>query len=141
MFKKIHSNRDPRDTLYSELKKEFSVYVEKGNDAFQSMIRGYPRFFFALMIALLTASLTLAVVLHHKLVPPDKISKVPKVQSAPVSAGLDNILAAGNALKQSIRLRSQVDSITAKRILTKTDSLALLQDLDSLQHIRIHLPN
>jgi hypothetical protein len=31
---KIHSNRDPRDTLFSELKKEFSVYVDKGNSRF-----------------------------------------------------------------------------------------------------------
>lgn len=141
MFKKIHSNRDPRDTLYSELKKEFSVYVDKGNGAFKSLICGYPRFIFGLMIAFLAASLILAVALHHKMVPPDKAAKVPKAQPAPVSAGFDNIMAAGNALKQTIRLRRQVDSITGKKTLTKADSLLLLHDLDSLQHIRINLPH
>src|ERR1700755_753226 len=109
MFKKIHSNRDPRDTLYSELKKKFSVYVDKGNGAFKSLICGYPRFFFGLMIALLAASLVLAIALHPKMVPPDKISQLPKVQPAPVTTGFDNIMAAGSALKQTIRLRRQVD--------------------------------
>jgi len=141
MFKKIHSNRDPRDTLYSELIKEFSVYVDKGNGAFKSLICGYPKFIFGLMIALLAASLILAVALHHKMVPPDKAAKAPKAQPAPVSAGFDNIMAAGNALKQTIRLRRQVDSITGKKTLTKADSLLLLHDLDSLQHIRINLPH
>jgi hypothetical protein len=141
MFKKIHSNRDPRDTLYSELKKEFSVYVDRGNDAFKSLVCGNPRFFFGLMIALLTGSLILAVALHHKLIPPDKVAKAPKVQPVPLREGLDNIMAAGNALKQTIRLRRQVDSITGKKTLTKKDSLTLLRDLDSLQHIHINLPH
>jgi hypothetical protein len=141
MFKKIHSNRDPRDTLYSELRKEFSVYADKGNNAFKSLICGYPRFFFGLMITLLAASLVFAVVLHHKMLPKDEVRKTQKARPVPVSEGFDNIMAAGTALKQTIRLRRQVDSITGKKTLTKTDSLALLHDLDSLQHIRIRLPH
>jgi hypothetical protein len=141
MFKKIHSNRDPRDTLYSELKKEFSVYVDKGTVVFKSMICGYPRFVFGLMIALLIASLTLAVALHHKILPEKKVATTSKNGTPPVNEGFDNIMAAGMALKQTIRLRRQVDSITARKGLTKSDSLTLLRDLDSLQHIRINLPH
>jgi hypothetical protein len=141
MFKKIHSNRDPRDTLYSELKKEFSVYVDKGNSVFKSLVCGYPRFFFGLMIALLVASLILTVTLHHNLLPKDHVAAAPKHGPVPVNEGFDNIMAAGAALKQTIRLRRQVDSVTAKKTLTKTDSLTLLRDLDSLQHIRITLPH
>jgi len=141
MFKKIHSNRDPRDTLYSELKKEFSVYVDKGNSVFKSLVCGYPRFFFGLMIALLVASLILAVAMHHKMLPKDGVATVPKTRAIPVNEGFDNIMAAGLALKRTIRLRRQVDSITAKKTLTQTDSLTLLRDLDSLQHIRITLPH
>jgi hypothetical protein len=141
MFKKIHSNRDPRDTLYSELKKEFSVYVDKGNNVFKGLVCGYPRFAFGLMIALLAVSLILAIALHRKLLPKEQVAKTRKARPIPVNEGFDNIMAAGAALKQTIRLRRQVDSITAKRILTKPDSLTLLRDLDSLQHIRITLPH
>ena len=141
MFKKIHSNRDPRDTLYSELKKEFSVYVDKGNVVFKSVVCGYPRFVFGLMIALLIASLILAVALHHKMLPEKKIATSSKNVAPPINEGFDNILAAGMALKQTIRLRRQVDSITARKALTKADSLILLRDLDSLQHISINLPH
>ena len=31
MCKRLHSNRDPRDTVYSELKKEFSPYFGKAD--------------------------------------------------------------------------------------------------------------
>ncbi len=138
MFKKIHSNRDPRDTLYSELKKEFSVYVRKGNGFFKRVIRHYPRFVFGFMIVLLAASLILAVALHHEMLPKDRKAKPPKPGAAPVTEGFDNIMAAGVALKKTIQLRRQVDSITARKTLSKTDSLTLLQDLDSLQYIRIN---
>src|SRR3569833_2289355 len=99
MFKIIHSNRDPRDTLYSELKKEFSVYVDKGNSVFTNLICSYPRFVFALMITLLTASLIVAVMLHHKMPPKDKVSKNSSVRKSPVNDSFDNIMAAGTALK------------------------------------------
>lgn len=141
MFKRIHSNRDPRDTLYSELKKEFSVYVDKGNGAFKRLACAYPRFIFGLMIALLVASLILAIALHRNMLPEDQVTKTQKARPVPVGEGFDNIMAAGAALKQTIRLRRQVDSITAKRTLSKPDSITLLRDLDSLQHIRINLPH
>jgi hypothetical protein len=140
MFKKIHSNRDPGDTLYSELKKEFSAYVDKGDVVFKSLVCGYPRFVFGLMIALLIASLILAVALH-KILPEKKVATTSKNVAPPINEGFDNIMAAGVALKQTIRLRRQVDSITARKTLTKSDSLILLRDLDSLQHIRINLPH
>jgi hypothetical protein len=140
MFKKMHSNRDPRDTLYSELKKEFSVYVDKGNIVFKSLVCGYPRFVFGLMITLLIASLILAVALHHTMMPEEKGARTSKNVAPTVNEGFDNIMAAGVALKQTIRLRRQVDSITAGKALTKVDSLTLLRDLDSLQHIRISRP-
>ena len=139
MFKKIHSNRDSRDTLYSELKKEFSVYVGKGKGIFKSLICSYPRSVFLLMTALLVASLIIAVGLHYKMVLVDRTAKQTKARPAPAKEGFDNIIAAGIALKQTIRLRRQVDSITARKTLTKTDSLILFQALDSLQHIRINL--
>ncbi|SDE84218.1 hypothetical protein SAMN05216464_11012 [Mucilaginibacter pineti] len=139
MFRKIHSNRDPRDTLYRELRKEFSVYAEKGNNFGKQFAAKYPRLLFGLMTALLLASAVLAVWLHPKMVPPEKVKVKPR--SEVLNSSFDQILAAGAALKTTIHLRRQVDSITAKRVLTKADSLTLVQDLDSLQHIRLTLPH
>ena len=139
MFRRIHSNRDPRDTLYSELKKEFSVYADKGNQFSKQLAAKYPRFLFSLMAALLLASAVLAVILHPKMVPLEKIKARP--QSEVLNNGFDHILAAGAALGQTIRLRRQVDSITAEKVLNKSDSITLVRDLDSLQHIRLTLPH
>jgi len=139
MFRKIHSNRDPRDTLYSELKKEFSVYADKGNQYSKRLAAKYPRFLFGLMTALLLASAVLAVWLHPKMVPPEKSKARP--QSEVLNSSFDHILAAGAALKTTIHLRRQVDSITTKKVLNKADSVTLVRDLDSLQHIRLTLPN
>jgi hypothetical protein len=33
MWKRIHSNRDPRDTLYSEIRKEFGTYFTIAGNA------------------------------------------------------------------------------------------------------------
>lgn len=139
MFRKIHSNRDPRDTLYSELKKEFSVYADKGNRFGKKMAVKYPRFLFGSMIVLLMASVVTAVTLHSHVVPPEKVKGKPKTEL--LNSGFDHILAAGAALSQTIRLRRQVDSITAKKVLTQADSLTLVRDLDSLQRIRLTLPH
>ncbi|TSJ44392.1 hypothetical protein FO440_09495 [Mucilaginibacter corticis] len=138
MFRKIHSNRDPRDTLYSELRKEFSVYAEKGNRFGRHLAGQYPRFLFGLMIVLLTLSAVLAVVLHRQMLPPKKVATNKPIV---IDSSFDQILAAGTALKTTIHLRRQVDSITAKKVLTKDDSLMLVRDLDSLQHIRLTLPH
>lgn len=139
MFRRIRSNRDPRDTLYSELKKEFSAYAHKGSRFSQELAAKYPRLLFCLMTALLLASAVLAILLHPKMVPPEKTKHRP--QSEVLNSGFDHILAAGAALKTTIHLRRQVDSITAKQVLNNSDSITLLRDLDSLQHIRLTLPH
>ncbi|WP_345955237.1 hypothetical protein [Mucilaginibacter sp. PAMB04168] len=139
MFRRIRSNRDPRDTLYSELKKEFSVYADKGSRFSQELAAKYPRLLFCLMTALLLTSALLAILLHPKMVSQEKPKAMP--QSEMLNNGFDNILAAGAALKTTIHLRRQVDSITAKQVLNKSDSITLVRDLDSLQHIRLTLPH
>ena len=139
MFRRIRSNRDPRDTLYSEFKKEFSVYADKGSRLSQELAAKYPRLLFCLMTALLLASAVLAVLLHPKMVPLEKAKAQP--QSEVLNSGFDHILAAGAALKTTVHLRRQVDSITAKQVLNKSDSITLVRDLDSLQHIRLTLPH
>lgn len=137
MFRKIRSNRDPRDTLYSELRKEFKVYADKGSRLARHVVRTYPRFMFGAMIVLLAVSSVLAVVLHR---PAPKVRRQAKPSAAVSDPGFDHILAAGAALQQTIRLRRQVDSITAKKMLTRADSMTLIRCLDSLQHIHFNYP-
>ena len=139
MFRKIHSNRDPRDTLYSELKKEFRVYTDKGNRISKYIAFKYPKLLFGVMITLMAVSALTAVLLHHTPAPQEKVKH--RSETAVIRTGFDHILAANAALTLTIRLRKQVDSISAKKQLTNTDSLTLMRDLDSLQHIQLTLPH
>ncbi|HVY75280.1 MAG TPA: hypothetical protein VG890_10645, partial [Puia sp.] len=65
MFRKIHSNRDPRDTLLSELKKEFSTYFIAGSNCFRSILQRNPRFTFGSMVFLMAASIVITLTLFH----------------------------------------------------------------------------
>jgi len=136
MFKKIHSNRDPGDTLFSELKKEFSVYFEKGAGFCKRIVCNHPRVTFGLMISLLLGSGITTIAIHKTFLQPGKKQETIPI-ARPVNDGFDQILKTSAALKETIRLKKQVDSITAKKILNKADSTELLNDLDSLQRIRI----
>ena len=133
MFKKIHSDRDPRDTVISEIKREFSPYFSKAGRGLKGTAERYPRFLFWMMVINITLSAILCfTVFRHKELP--KKTQPVKV-TAPVSNGFDQIIEAGTALRQTIRLKKRVDSITKKKALTHADSTALFNDLDSLQHI------
>ncbi len=137
MFKKITSNRDPRDTVYSEIKKEFKPYFTKAGTGLKRTAERYPKFLFSMMVINICLSIILCfTVMRHKNVPE---KKSPAHISNPVSGGFDRIMQAGAALKETIHLKKEVDSITRQHTLSKADSATLLQDLDSLQHIRIHI--
>jgi hypothetical protein len=133
MFKKIHSDRDPRDTVISEVKKEFRPYFNKAGQGLKGAAERYPKFLFWMMVINITLSAILCfTVFRHR--EPAKNEQPLKV-AAPVTDGFDRILQAGTALRQTIRLKKQVDSLSKKKTLTRADSAALLKDLDSLQHI------
>lgn len=138
MFKKLRSNRDPRDTLFSELRKEFGVYADKLDQLSKGIAHRYPKFLFAAMVTLLIASVLLAVLLH-KQPAPKEYAKV-KPETAVMNDGFDQLLSAGAVLRQTIQLRRRVDSISAKKVLSKTDSQTLIRALDSLQHMQMTLP-
>ena len=139
MFRRLHSNRDPRDTLTSELRKEFRVYVDKGNQMGKAIAAKYPKLIFGTMVILLTSSALSVLVLHRK-TPPSKVVKT-KPDKTVLSSELERVFAAGEALSQTIHLRRLVDSISAKKELSKTDSATLVGALDSLRHIQMALPH
>ena len=132
MFRKLHSNRDPRDTLFSEINKEFRPYIHKAGKGIKGCINSHPRFLFTMMVINIVLSVILSFTVFHHKAPPLKIVKP---QANPVSNGFDQIMRTGEKLKQTIALKRQIDSLTAKKTLSSADSLALEKALDTIQHL------
>jgi hypothetical protein len=128
MFRKIRSNRNPRDTLYSEFKKELNPYLTNIRLSLKAIARKYPRFLFAMMVINIMLSAIVVIALHHPV--PQKPLPV-----SPINTGFDKIRAASAALRKTILLKQRVDSITSKKQLTASDSVNLGRLLDSLQEI------
>ena len=133
MWRKIHSNRDPRNTLYSELRREFGSYFSASDDLIRGLINAYPRLVFWLMIILLLASAGLSfTVFRH---PEDK--RVAQVKAvSPVSEGFSRIMESASKIKKGLQLKRMVDSLINKKVLTGQDSITLENALDTLQKIQ-----
>jgi hypothetical protein len=130
MFRKLHSNRDPRDTLLSEINKEFRPYIRKAGGGLKRLVDSHPKFLFVMMVIniVLSAVLSFTVMRRHALPP-----KVIKPQANPVSAGFGQIMRTGEKLRRTIALKRQIDSLTTKKQLSAADSLALENALDTIQ--------
>jgi len=134
MWRKIHSNRDPRDTVYSELQKEFSPYFKKANDAGKSVLQRNPKFAFYAMILVMLVSMVLSFTVfrfHEAERPPIK-----KQQINPVQDGFAQIRQVTGKIRETLRLKHLVDSISAKKQLSPADSTALDSALNELQRIK-----
>lgn len=143
MFKRIHSNRDPNDTLWKAFYSEFRGYFEKAGQKFGSICLNYPRVIFYTMVSLLLFSGLLSfTVFRH----PGKSSAArPATQDQrpndlksphPLDDGFSRILKTGSALKKTLGLKENVEAILAKGRLTHTDSVTLENALDSLQQLQ-----
>jgi hypothetical protein len=129
MFKKIHSKRDASDTLYSEIKKEFGGYFQKAGNNTKSFTERYPKTLFGMMIFCIIISISVVFALRKRPAPP------PKIKLSPVNDGITQVMGLSTALKETIALKTQVDSISQKKTLNKADSVLLLNDLNRLQQI------
>ena len=139
MFKKLHSNREPGVTVYSEVKREFGVYFGKAATGSRHMIERFPKLIFGLMITLMLFSLVLSfTVFRHP--EPAKAGKPPKPGAfGTVQGDFNRILETGEALKKIISLKKEVDSISSQPRLTKQDSVRLSEALDQLAEINNRL--
>lgn len=132
MWKRIHSNRDPRDTLYSEIHKEFAAYFLIAGNAGKRLASAYPKFLFGCMILLMAMSLVLSfTVFRH----PEKTTMTAVQKVNPVADGFDQIIQVTGNIRETIRLKKLVDSLTAKKLLTVHDSTLLDSALDRLSRI------
>jgi hypothetical protein len=134
MWRKIHSNRDPRDTVYKELRKEFSPYFVKADSMGKSVLERYPKFFFGGMILVMLVSMVLSftVFRHHEPVH----QPIKKQQINPVQDGFGQIMQVTGKIRETLRLKHLVDSISAKKQLSPADSTALDSALNQLQRIK-----
>lgn len=148
MFKKIRSNRDPKHTIFSELKNEFGAYFRIEVIRFKILLRKYPKQAFAIMVILMSLSILLSFILvtdkaPSTIVPPLSITKKTPSnvrngtydEHSQIDQSFNTILQLGANLKATYSIKKEIDSIMAKPSLTKIDSIALEKALDKLQHI------
>jgi hypothetical protein len=132
MWRKIHSNRDPRDTLYSEIKKEYSAYFSVAGTAGKRIFSAYPKFFFWAMITLLSVSIVLSfTVFRHR----EKVAVTTVKKVNPVADGFSQIMQATGNIRETLHLKKLVDSLSAKKQLSAIDSTLLDSALDRLSKI------
>jgi len=134
MFRKIHSNRDPNDTLVREIRKEFSSYFSAAREVSERILEKRPLVTFGVMVALLAASLIVSLVFFRYSSKPKPVVVSAKV--SPMGDGFSEIIHAGEKLKTTLTLKNIVDSLSAKKSLTARDSAALNSALDRLQAIQ-----
>jgi hypothetical protein len=132
MWKRIHSNRDPRDTLYSEIHKEFGSYFAIAGNAAKRVAGTYPKFFWGCMIFLLALSFVLSFTVFRK---PEKANVTVVKKVNPVEDGFSQILQATGNIRETMKLKKLVDSLTAKRQLSAKDSTLLDSALSRLSKI------
>lgn len=132
MWKKIHSNRDPRDTLFSELQKEFGSHFTVAGNAFKNLASAYPKFLFGCMIFLMALSIVLSFTIFRH---PDRKQPVAVSKVSPVEDGFSQILQAAGNIRATMQLKRMVDSLTAKKLLSGRDSILLDSALSRLAEI------
>jgi hypothetical protein len=139
MFKKLHSNRDPQDTVFAELKKEFAVYYGKAGYGVRKITLLYPRSCFGLMVFSMLVSLGLSFTVFRNHEPVKKASVLSKIIPSSVGNSFEKIIETGSALKEIIALKGHADSLLTRKNLSHVDSAALETDLDRLQQLNKHL--
>jgi hypothetical protein len=133
MWRKLHSNRDPNYTVWSELRKEFAGHFRKADNGFQSVANKYPKYLFGLMVAALVASFILSFTrFRHPATP----VAVKTIKVSPLRDGIGQIIDATEKIRESIRLKHLIDSVSAKKSLTGADSVLLDSALTRFEKLR-----
>ncbi|WEA00757.1 hypothetical protein [Mucilaginibacter sp. SJ] len=96
------------------------------------LAESYPKFLFGAMIFLMVLSFVLSFTVFHS---PDKAKIITVKKVNPVEDGFDQIMQATGNIRETLRLKKIVDSISAKKHLTGADSALLDSALDRLSKI------
>jgi hypothetical protein len=135
MFRKIHSNRHPKDTILSQLKAEFYPYVEKTSGFITQQLKRNPKLIFTAMVLLLVFSAWLSFTLFRNPERAEKKKTISKDKMDVIGDGFGQIRTTAAAIGQTIRLKQQIDSLSSKKTLSKRDSNILENDLDQLRRL------
>ncbi|MBS1528915.1 MAG: hypothetical protein JSU01_01300, partial [Bacteroidetes bacterium] len=93
----------------------------------------HPKLLFGTMIAAITISAALSfTVFRQKGYPPER---KPVKMLAPVTGGIDKIMQTGDAIRQMLALKKQIDSLSSKKQLNASDSIALENALDRFRQL------
>jgi len=139
MFKRIHSNRDPEKTIWSELNNEFTPYVSKANSSFSSFVNAYPKQIYIGMLILIICSAALSFTLFRVTDNPLQKYSVQQDQVTKRNEPEVNMLNQIDMLQSSLMLRKSIDSILLKKALTRNDSLVLNSAITRLEKIESRL--
>jgi len=133
MFRKIRSDRDPRDTVLKELRKEFKPQVDIAAGILKKHAERNPKVLFYGMVLSIFISLVLSFFVFRKKKAVNKGDE--KVISAPAIKSLDQIFETGRRISRAIALKKEIDSLSNLKKLTSLDSSKLESDLDRLQEL------
>ena len=135
MFKKLHSNRNPKDTLSSQIKKEFSVYFERTEQYISAYLIKYPSQIFKGMIAVMLVSIVVSFSLSRS--NKNISSNTSTFFEAPTAGtnSINQLMETGSAIKETIVLKREIESIISRKILSKTDTSKLKLALDRLESL------
>ena len=133
MFKRIHSNRQPGITLGSELKKEFAQLWSSYNAAFLAFLQRRPKLVFGCMILLMLSSMILS---FYVLRPAPNLKGKQQISAGrPIGNGFSEILRHGDALRQTIAIKQEIEQMLAKDSLSGADSLRMSLAIDQLKRL------
>jgi hypothetical protein len=135
MFKKLHSNRDPANTVFTEIRKEFAVYFSKAGNGLKKILQQYPKQIYAGMLILMLTSAVISFTIGKNEPAKSQLLKTSTKRMKPVRDGFGGILETGKALRQTLALKDEIEVMLSKDTLTSTDSLRLEKALDELQII------
>jgi hypothetical protein len=144
MFKKIHSNRQPENTLYSSIKTEFAPAFDKTDNKFQSLLGMYPKTIFISMIFLMVVSGILSFTLFRNnpsssnkgMLTINKGNAKEREIKQKTDSGMAGIMLITQKLMAGIRLKQKIEGLIKQPKLSHQDSASLLIAIDSLEMIR-----
>lgn len=140
MFRKIHSNRDSKDTLWSELRKEFAGYISRADERFRHLCLTYPRQVYTAMVLLLIISIVLSFwILRQRKSLPVLLSIQKDVHAKPASDGFVQISQKAAALQETALIKAQIEKLIAKDSLDHRDSVMLTKAIDRFHELSIYI--
>ena len=136
MWRKIHSDRDPRDTLFSELNREFGPYFYRFGILLKQLFDRSPKVTLGIMVAVMLISAALSFTIFRSRSARSTVTVAGT--TAPVGSGFDELMQATGRIRETLLLKRSVDSLSDKQQLSSTDSIALIHALDRLQQLHKH---